>query len=195
LNVSQPLTKRALITVTIIVITVTSGNLWLNRGGPPLGYQTFDMFGFTFAHPQDAYVNLEGLGMTPLTNDAGVLTVSRPVSGVEQVGVIWLSTELVEGPEAALDMIFQEASGSNQVISRGEVLQSTKDGHPIYYVYFTVTDQGVDIPGIMGSWHCTEDGRIFSLYLVNLPNLDDLDVTPDEIKPKWQWYLNLIDCH
>lgn len=201
---SLGLNLRSICLMVIVVGAITGGNLWLNRGAPPLGYERYSGYGFSIEYRKDMLVSTAGLGGGSVSNKSGSLEGRLESAGFEQFGVIWLTSEAVptpfrmhaRDPEAVLEYLFAsvELSGT-QITGRGEIKTSTKDGHEIFFQYFNITEPRITIPGIIGAWYCDEDDRILMLYLIHVPDLNHPDVLSQDLEQRWQHYLDSLVCH
>ena len=193
---------RSICLIVIVVGAVTGGNLWLNRGAPPLGYERYSGYGFSIEYRKDMFVSTAGLGGGPVSNKSGSLEGRLESAGLEQFGVIWLTSDAfpshvpTSDPEAALDYIFALVElGGTQIACRGELRTSNKDDHEMLFQYFNITEPRIIIPGIIGAWYCDEDDRILMLYLVYVPDLNQPDVLSKDLEQRWQHYLDSLVCH
>ena len=84
---------RNLLIVAVIVSAVTGGNLWLHRGDPPVGYARYTGFGFTLEYSLQTTLMVDGIGGWEPTESGGTVQVALQGMGVEQYGVIWVTTE------------------------------------------------------------------------------------------------------
>jgi len=191
----QQFNTRSLAVVALIVIGVTGSNLWIHRGGPPVGYLRFQDYGLQFDYPEDMYLQTEGLGTLEPSEEAGTLTVARQGVIIDQAGVIWLSQDMASSPSEALDLIFTQATGSDQVIERGDQCTSTMKGHDTVIEFFYIAEQGLTIPGIIGAWSCDENNRVVALYYLSLPDAESVGSQAEDIQPTWELHLNHVKCH
>jgi len=199
------LTGRNLKSISLVLITVsafTGGNLWLNKDAPPLGYERYSEYGFSIEYREDMIVSTQDFGGRAITNKSGGLQGTLESESLEQFGVFWITPDMLpshmhgRNPKTALDFLFGIAALSGtQLTDRGELKTSKKDGHEILYQYFNITESGITIQGIIGAWYCDEDDRIFMLYLVHVPDLNQPDVLSQDLVQKWQWYLDSLVCH
>jgi len=196
-NPEKPLfTTRSLLIVTLVVIAVTGGNLWLNRNAPPVGYTEYSGRGFTIHHPRDMEVYEEGLGSPMPTSDLGVVVGRRETTSLEQFGVIWLSAEMASDLDAALDLILTAAGEDNAEVSElGERETSTVNGHETRFSKFTITEPGINARGAIGVWHCDEGDRYLMLYLLHVPDLSQPDVQSNSVDRIWREYAESLECH
>ncbi len=187
---------RSLLIVTLVVLAVTSGNLWLNRNAPPVGYTEYSGRGFTIHHPRDMEVSEEGLGSPWPTSDLGVVVGRRETTSLEQFGVIWLSTEMASDLDVALDLILSAAQEDNtEVTEHGERETSTINGHEMRFSKFTITEPGINARGAIGVWHCDEGDRYLMLYLLHVPDLSQPDVQSNSVDRIWGEYAESLECH
>jgi hypothetical protein len=193
---------RSLLMVVALVGVVTVGNLWLHRGGLPLGYARYTGYGFSIEYSQRMTVGEGDLGgYGPPTDSAGMMQGSRQDTELEQFGVIWirpkgLSTNVDKTPAGALDQIFGFIGISGTSIGvRGELETMTKDGHEVVYQTFTVEESGISIPGIIGAWYCEEAGKFLMLYAIHVPDIYHPEIVSQEVEAIWLGYLDALTCN
>jgi hypothetical protein len=114
---------------------------------------------------------------------------------IDQAGVIWLSQDMASSPSEALDLIFTQATGSDQVIDRGDQRTSTMKGHDTVIEFFYIAEQGLTIPGIIGAWSCDENNRVVALYYLSLPDAESVGSQAEDLQPAWELQLNHVKCH
>jgi len=193
-------TARNLLAVAVIVSAVTGGNLWLHRNDPALGYARYSGFGFTMDYSLQMYFQISGFGGWEPTESGGTVQAAYQGNYPEQYGVIWGTLDSMpshlRGLEGSLDYTFGLVGMEGTTIAdRGPYSYSTHDGHEMVYQTFSVVEQGIGIPGIMGAWYCEEAGKYLQFYLVYLPDLENLTVDPQVLEQRWLGYLDLVECH
>lgn len=189
---------RSLLLVFVAVCAITGGNLWINRGAPPLGYAVFSNFGFSIAHPQDMYINTGAFIDAYPSSESGQLQGSQQGAGLEQFGVFWVTVDSTIDLEALLDTIFETAEAENAegfIKHRGALETMTKGGHVRLYQGFEILDNDIVIPGVIGAWHCGENGKAYVLYLVKLPDLAHPERQPANLLGDWERYISGFECH
>ena len=186
---------RSLAVVALIVVAFTGGNLWINRGDPPVGYLRFQEFNIQFDYPNYMHFYIEGLGTPEPSEEAGSLTVENHGVIMDQAGVIWLSRDMASSPSEALDLIFTQASGSETVMERGDKMTSTEKGYETVIEFFYIANQGFTIPGIIGAWSCDENNRVVALYYLWLPDIDSAGSQAEDLKPDWELHRDHLKCH
>ncbi len=190
---------RTLIAIIVVVGAVTGGNLWINRGNPPLGYNKYEGYGFSIDYRGDMRFEVTGLGEGTATESMGAVEGALEGESIEQFGVIWVSQQslpphLEDTSEEALGYVFAliEMSGT-QISERGEMKTKLKDGHDMAYQTFNV-DSGSTIRGIVGAWYCDEAGKYLMLYVIHLPDVAQPHVLSQEVEGKWLGYLDSLVC-
>jgi len=201
-------THQTILIVTTIVI-VAGGGLWwytsyqgrqpeepdeepTTRPFPETSFETYTGFGFSLDHPERMVFSAGGT--------LGGFDHARPVYGdvlgiweevPESMGVIWIPDDWGFDLTTALDGAFQgvETVGI-VVVSRGEMEAGEKDGQELLYQSFEMSDAGVSQKGIVGAWNSEEDGRIYLLFLITLPEVG----TPEELHSRWRGYLDSFEC-
>jgi len=191
----QQFNTRSLAAVALIVVAFTGGNLWIHRGGPPVGYLRFQDFNLQFDYPDDMYLHIEGLGTPEPSEEVGSLTVEREGVIIDQAGIIWISQDIASSPSEALDLIFTQASGSETVIERGGQITSTKKGHETVIEFFYIAEQGLTVPGVIGAWSCDENNRVVALYYMLLPDAESAGSQAEDLQPAWELHLDHLKCH
>jgi len=191
----QQFNTRSLAAVALIVIAFTGGNLWIHRGGPPVGYLRFQDFNLQFDYPDDMYLHIEGFGTPEPSEEVGSLTVEREGVIIDQAGIIWISQDIASSPSEALDLIFTQASGSETVIERVGQITSTKKGHEAVIEFFYIAEQGLTVPGVIGAWSCDENNRVVALYYMLLPDAESAGSQAEDLQPAWELHLDHLKCH
>jgi hypothetical protein len=158
------------------------------------------MFGFTFNHKSDGYVETGSLGGGPPSHLEGSYTVTFESDGLLQIGVFWLTYDMVPVSvdedilEESLDMLFESAeSGGTQLSRENMIVSSEKDEHDMIYDYFEVNEPNLDIPGIIGAWQCDE--RIFLFYTLYLDDFDNPIKDTLTLTETWSQNLNQFKCN
>jgi hypothetical protein len=192
---------RSLVMVLALVGAVTLGNLWLHRGGPPLGYSRYTGFGFSIDYSQRMTMREGDLGgYGPPTDSTGTVSWSRQDKELEQFGVFWIKPEMVSTsmdrtPAGALDQLFGYIVMSGTVIGeRGEMETMTKDSHEVVYQTFTVEESGISIPGMVGAWYCEASGKYLILYAIHVPDIHHPEIISQEVETIWLGHLAALTC-
>jgi hypothetical protein len=190
---------RSMLMVIALVGAVTSGNLWLHQGNPPLGYSRYTGYGFSIDYSQLMKRRESDLGgQDPPTDSAGMVQWSRQDKELEQFGVIWirLSSNVDVTPERVLDRFFLEMGLSGTRIGeRGELKIMAKDVHEVVYQTFTVEESGISIPGMIGGWYCRASGKYLMLYAIYVPDIYHPEIISQEIETIWLRHLAALTCH
>jgi hypothetical protein len=193
--------SRSLLVVFVVVLAVTGGNLWINRGGPPVGYARFEGYGFSIDYRREMYFMESGIGGGSAFDNSGSIQGTLSADSLEQFGVIWLArkglpSHVAPTPEGALDQVFAIIGmGDTQIPERGELRILVKDDREVVYQTFSVLDSGITIPGIIGAWYCEEAGKFLILYLIHVPDINQPEILSQELEQKWLSYLDSIKCH
>ena len=113
--------SRSLLVVFVVVLAVTGGNLWINRGGPPVGYARFEGYGFSIDYRRDMYFTESGLGGGPAYDRSGSIQGTLGTDSLEQFGVMWLAgkelpSHVAPTPEGALDQVFAIVSSPKPIV-------------------------------------------------------------------------------
>jgi hypothetical protein len=68
---------------------------------------------------------------------------------------------------------------------------SVKEGHEMVYQRFNVTEQGLLMTGIVGSWYCDETARVYIFNYVTLPEF----ATQQDLLREFQRHIDFLACH
>ncbi len=195
------LSRRSLLSVVVLVVAVTGGNLWIHRGDPALGYARYTGYGLSIDYSQRMNFWESGLGGGPPSQSAGTVQFTNQEGILEQYGVIWvkpgsMSTYFDQTPAGALDYVFAsvEMSGT-QISEMGETRTVTREGRDIVFQTFGVEDSGFTIPGLMGAWYSEEAEKYMILYLIYVPDISQIEVASPELEQRWLGYLDAIEYH
>ena len=201
-------TNQTVLIMALIVIVVGGGYWWYTsyqgrqpespdeepttRSFPKTSFETYKGFGFSLDHPEEMIFSAGG--------NLGGFDHARPVYGdiqgiweevPESMGVIWIPEEWGFDLTTALDGAFKGvAEGGIVIVSRGGMETGEKDGQELLYQSFELSDAGVSQKGMVGAWNSEEDGRIYLLFLVTLPEVG----TPKELHSRWRGYLDSFEC-
>jgi hypothetical protein len=184
------------IAIIVVVFAFTGGNLWINRGGPPLGYERYSRDDFRIDYRKDMYLEEQSLGGDIVSDSFGIVMGRLEDESLEQFGVIWITPEMEDTtPEDSLDNLFKmvEMDGT-QIVGKGEKLTDSKDGHRLVYQTFIILDSGINIQGIIGSWYCEDAGKFLMLYLIHVPDLSQPEIPSQDIEERWRAYLDNLVC-
>jgi CubicO group peptidase (beta-lactamase class C family) len=183
-------TNQTILIVVLIVVVAGGGYWWYSSSLQQ--EPTYSRFGFSFDYPE---------GMT-FTSGAllGGFDHARPVYGdiqgiweevPETMGVIWIPEDWGFNLTTALDGALEGAEEVGiVVVSRGEMETGEKDGQELLYQSFELSDAGVSQKGMIGAWNSEEDGRIYLLFLITLPEVG----TPEELHSRWRGYVDSFAC-
>jgi hypothetical protein len=95
----------------------------------------------------------------------------------------------------ALLYIFDQITSFGTVITNiSEEQHTTVNGHDVRYVTFDL-EEAITIPGILGVWFCPESDMFMILYLVYLPDMEQLELHSPELENMWLDFLNTVNCH
>jgi hypothetical protein len=192
-------TTRSLFIVAVIVSAVTGGNLWLHRNDPALGYARYSGFGFTMDYSLKLNLQVSGFGGWEPTESQGTVQVAYQGNYLEQYGVIWVTPESMPTHlrtlEGSIDNTFGlVAMDGTTIADRGSYEYSTFNGHEMVQQTFSVVEEGIHIPGVMGVWYCEETGKYLQFYVIYLADVENFTTDPQEMEQKWMEYLDLVEC-
>jgi len=153
--------------------------------------ERYSKYGFSFDFP---------IGMTIRENGFREESVSR-VSGhvqfrfdypLENVNLMWDTVESVPELEVVLEDLFTWAEGGGiEVNEKGPLIVSMKDEHEMVYQHVNITEQGLQLTGVVGSWYCDETDRFYMFNYVTLPEF----ATQQKIQREFQRHLDSLVCH
>lgn len=201
-------TIRAVFILALIVVVAGGGYWWYTsyqgrqpeepdeepttRPFPETSFETYTAFGFSLGHPEGMIFSAGGT--------LGGFDHARPVYGdvqgiweevPETMGVIWIPEDWGFNLTTALDGAFEGVEeGGIVIVSRGEMETGEKDSQELLYQPFELNDTGVSQKGMVGAWNSEEDGRIYLLFLVTLPEVG----TPKELHSRWRGYVDSLEC-
>jgi len=191
---------KALLVSLIIVGVVTGGSLWIHRSDVPLGRARYSGFGFTVDYSSMMQVQEMGLIGGVATDSIGMMQGTMQGRSLEQFGVMWfkpnqLPSHYDHSPQDALKNVFDQIASFGTVITNiGEEKSTTVNGHDVIYKTFDLEEE-VIIPGVIGVWYCEDSDMFMALYLVHLPDLEQLDLHSPELVNMWLNYLDTVNCH
>ena len=111
---------------------------------------------------------------------------------LENINVMWDTVASTPELVAVLDelIIWAESSGI-EVNDRGPLVVSVKSGNEMVYQRFNVTEQGLLMTGVVGSWYCDEVNRVYVFNYVTLPEF----ATQQDLLKEFQRHLDSLACH
>ncbi|MBL7167222.1 serine hydrolase [Candidatus Bathyarchaeota archaeon] len=153
--------------------------------------EIYSKYGFSFDYP---------IGMTIRENDFREESTSE-ISGVVQfrfeypleiINIIWDTVESVPELEAVLDeLLAMVESGGTEVNDKGPLVTMVKEDHEMVYQRVNMTEPGLLITGILGSWYCDEVNRIYMFFYMTLPEF----VTQQDLLREFQGHLDSLVFH
>ena len=153
--------------------------------------ERYSEYGFSFDHPIGMTIRENGFKEESASETSGVVQY-RFEYPLEIINVIWDTAETAPELEAVLIELFAMVeSGGTEVNDRGPLVVSVKDGHEMVYQRVNMTDQGLVITGVVGSWYCDEADRVYTLYYVTLPEF----ATQQDLLTEFQRHLDSLVCH
>jgi hypothetical protein len=192
---------RVVLAVIVVVVAVTGGNLWLHKGDPLLGYARYSGHGFSIDYRLDMRFEELGLVGGSATESIGMIEGRLEGKGLEQFGVIWMTSEKLPSqinttPEGALEYVFALIGmAGTQISNKGEVMVNSIDDHDVSSQTFDVLDSDITVRGKVGAWYCEEAGKFLLLYVIHVPDFSQPEVLSVEIESMWQSHLNSLVCH
>lgn len=192
---------RTILAMIVIVGAVTGGNLWIHRGDPLLGYTSYNGHGFSIDYRHDMRFEELGLGGGSATESIGMVEGRLEGKGLEQFGVIWMTSEKLPShisstPEGALEYIFAVIGmAGTQISNKGEVVVMSIDGREVSSQTFDVLDSDITVRGKVGAWYCEGAGKFLILYVIHIPDFSQPEVLSMDVESMWQSYLNSLVCY
>ncbi len=191
IHMRKPILMGALILVSTVLLAVIG---CAEQETTREGYKTYSKYGFSFEYPQSFLVFEQGLLQSQANDASGMVVASVQNEESKVVSVGWMKVQeslvdLETGIEDSLEGT--EADETLINLERGELVETTKEGHKILYQYYieTYSDIG-EIDGIVGIWYCDKSQTLFNLITVNNPISNKEDVVMDYLD-----YLDNFVCH
>jgi hypothetical protein len=199
----KALNVQSLVIALIVVGAVTGGNLWIHRGDPLLGYIRYTRYGISFDYSSEMSLRESDLGgFGSATDSGGNVQVTYPgADRLEQYGVTWVEPKVMPTymdptPAYALDFLFEMiAIGGTQITDRSDYMTTTIDNHEVIYQTFGVLNNDFTIPGMIGAWYCEETNRFLVLYLIYVPDFENIEVPYEGLEQMWFDYVDALTCH
>ena len=192
---------RTILAMVIIVGAVIGVNLWLHRGDPVLGYSRYAGHGFSIDYRHDMRFEELGLEGGSATESMGIVEGRLEGKGLEQFGVIWMTSEKLPShisttPEGALEYIFAVvARAGTQISNKGELMVTNIEGREVAYQTFDVLDSDITVRGKIGAWYCEGAEKFLMLYMIHLPDFSQPEVLSIDVELIWQGYLDSLVCY
>ena len=160
--------KNVLVLTVIIIIAVASGYVFLNT----TKYETYSRFGFSFEYPEGTGIQEQGMGGIGIaTITSGIVQGTLVQNEIpEIIGVIWIPYEIAPHLEDVLDMAFSQLGEGNVVESRGNLVSTLKDDFEMLRQDFIMSEGGIPITGIAGTWYNPLAERIYLTFYLTLPD-------------------------
>ena len=192
---------RTVLAMVLIVGAVTGCNLWLHRGDPLLGYSRYTGHGFSIDYRHDMRFEELGLGGVSATESMGMVEGRLEGKGLEQFGVIWMTSEklpphISTTPEGTLEYVFAVVGmAGTQISNKGEVMVTNIDGREVVYQTFDVLDSDITVRGKIGAWYCEGAEKFLMLFVIHVPDFSQPEVLSMDLESMWQGYLNSLKCY
>ena len=196
--------KKLAAIIVVCVIAITGIGAICSPTPTPTQFNTYSKYGFSFEYPKTFTVTEMGFLESEANDTSGLVQV-----GVEenedieyfQVGWIKIMPDVIEtgpgGLEGTLKGFLEdgfagfESDEGVASLDKGELVESTKAGHLMFYQYYTATStEGDKVYGIANCFYCDESLKVFSLMTMNDTISADEDVLED-----FQNYLDSFICH
>ena len=171
--------KRVIIVAVVIIASSIGLYLWYNWS-PPIEYEEYDRFGFSFNYPEGIEFSENGLGDGSLVSvSSGVIQGMLMGDSPELISVIWFHNESTPALEPLLDKAFTQLGEGTEVGERNELETSTKDGSDLLTQSFTLYIEGYETKGMVGTWYDSRAQRTYMVFHVRTPTLSDRMVETD----------------
>jgi hypothetical protein len=186
-------------TIVIIVIVVIATR-------PPAQFNTYSKYGFSFEYPKAFYVTEMGALESEANDSSGVVEFLVENGEPEFCYVGWTATtpgetESWEGGvegylknQIEVTIAVLEVAGNYTTIgsfAAGELLESTKAGHLMFYQYVDYTPtEGDRVYGAISFFYCDESQKLFSLMTASMTT-----TTEEDGLENFQNYLDSFVCH
>ena len=153
--------------------------------------ERYSEYGFSFDYPIGMTIGENGFREESASEISGVVQFRSDLP-FEIINVVWDTAETAPELEAFLDELFtmMESEGT-EVNDRSPLVTSVKDGHEMVYQHTNITNQGLLIPGMVGSWYCEEANQVYTLYYITLPEF----ATLQDLLTEFQRHLDSLNCH
>ena len=157
------------------------------------GYKTYSKYGFSFEYPRGYSITEMGGFESEATDASGMVQAFK--GDYEGYQVVWLAMiesmwELGGDLQTLLEDSFVGIEYTARV-DRGELVETTKVGHPILYQYYTLTyTDGSHSFGVVASFYCDRIERVFLLITMHSVIWQKQDILED-----FQRYLDSFVCH
>lgn len=158
------------------------------------GYKTYSKYGFSFEYPESFLAFEQGLLESQANDTSGMVVVAIENEEIKCASVGWLKTqESLVDLEGGIEGAFEATEADETLINleRGELVETTKEGHRILYQYYAETYSDIgEVFGIFGNWYCDKSQIFFSLMTINSTISSKEDVLTDYLD-----YLDNFVCH
>lgn len=156
---------RDALIMAVVVLTVTGFNLWQHRDAPPLGYNGFTGYGFSFVHPRECTLREAVMYFRMPSYWLGDLQGESQGDEANIVGVVWGKDEL--GLREFSDQIIVEAKKQNELTDVEDGALMELGGKQVLVRGFNLRSGDVTAPGLTASW-ASPEGRLFMFYNLKL---------------------------
>ena len=190
--IKTQLSSRSLVIALISAGAVTGVNLWIHRGDPAIGYRRYENFGVSFDY--DIWTNVREAdfgGGPPLESGGSVTAYYQSEEVLKQFGVFWAEPEIIpshysDSLEGVIEFLHGIAGmAGTQILDKGEYSTTTKDGYQVLYQTFCIAEDGIKIPAVIGAWYSEGQGRFLYLYLVHVPDFENIEAPNEELVEMW----------
>jgi len=153
--------------------------------------EQYSKYGFSFNHPKGMTRREDGFKEESASEVSGMVQF-RFEYPLEIVNVMWDTVASAPELVAVLEeLIVWVERGGIEVNDRGSLFVSLKDGHEMVYQRFNVTEQGLPMTGIVGSWYCDKTARVYIFSYVTLPKF----VIQQGLLAEFHRHLDSLFCH
>ena len=190
--------------IAIILPILLTTKPWERTPTPsPTQFETYSKYGFSFEYPKNFSVTEMGVLESEANDTSGLVLAGVENGEIEYFQVAWVKMmpAVIElGPgglagnlKASLEDGFaaMEATEGIASVEEGELVETTKAGHLMFYQYYSATfTEGHRAYGISSGFYCDETLKLFGLITMN----DTISANEDVLED-FQNYLDSFVCH
>ena len=164
----------------------------------PTEFKLYSKYGFSFEYPKGFTVTEMGMLENEATDASGIVQVGVENDEIEIFQTAWIKMvqtmfDAAGDLQSSLKDSFtgMETTEGISSVERGELVESTKAGHQMFYQYYTMTTiEGDKAYGIVSIFYCDKSQEVFQLMTINNTTSTKQDVLDD-----FQNYLDSFVCH
>jgi CubicO group peptidase (beta-lactamase class C family) len=149
--------------------------------------QVYSKHGIAFEYPYGMLVEEMAFpGEEAISDSSGHVQFSFDYPFLEIVSVLWKTVDPTPELEAILAGFYAtvEADGV-EINEKGTIVRSMKDEYELAYQQFNLTEQGLQVRGVVGTWYSSELNRVYIFWHAIMAEL----VTQEDMLEKYQRHL------